>query len=355
MVRNRELLEKLRMVAPGTLLRKGVDDILMAQSGALLLFVDDVEKYSDLIQPGFILNIPFSPEKLYELAKMDGAIILNEEATKITMANVHLVPDPSIPTNETGMRHRTADRIAKQIEKMAIAISRRRNTITLYYKGTKYMINNVNFLITRVSQGLRAIEKYKEALDRLLLELDVLELDDKVTLYDVARILEKGIKEYKIKQELEWFITELGVEGKLAKIQLEEMTADLEDILDFLIMDYISSQEEHNFENIREKLLNMSERELTSYNQIARNLGYDTSNINLTEYIVHPRGFRILKGIPRIPTSVIMNLVNTFKNLQKISTATTEDLKNVEGIGERRASAIVDGIEQLKKRRIWNM
>ena len=346
---NKELLEKLQMVSPGTSLRKGIDDILMANNGALIIFVDELENFENMIQGGFDINTPFTPEKLYELAKMDGAIVLKNDVSKILKANTHIITDPSIPTQETGTRHRTAERFAKQTNGTAIAISRRRRVITLYYKNMRYMINDVNFVITKVNQGLRALEKYKETLDKLFFELDVLELEDKVTLYDICRILEKALKEYHIKAELEWFITELGEEGKLAGIQLEEMTSDLEDLIHFLIMDYVSEDVE-DVKEIKEKILNMGDKELTNYSQIAKNLGYDVASNVISDLVVHPRGFRVLNRIPRIPSSIVMNVVKTFKNLQGVSHAKLDELKNVEGIGEKRALAIIDGIGKIKRR-----
>jgi len=346
---SKELLEKLQMVSPGTPLRKGIDDILMANNGALIIFVDEIGNFEDMIQGGFEINTVFTPEKLYELAKMDGAIVLKDDVSKILKANTHIITDPSIPTQETGTRHRTAERFAKQTSGTAIAISRRRRVITLYYKDMRYMINDVNFVITKVNQGLRALEKYKETLDKLFFELDILELEDKVTLYDVCKILEKGVKEYHIKNELEWFITELGEEGRLASIQLEEMTAELEDLIHFLIMDYVS-EDIDDIKKAEEKILNMADKDLVNYSQIARSLGYDVASNIISDFVVHPRGFRVLNRIPRIPSSIVMNVVKTFKSLQGISHAKLEELKNVEGIGEKRALAIIDGIGKIKKR-----
>ncbi|MDI3471753.1 MAG: diadenylate cyclase [Thermotogaceae bacterium] len=348
---NKELLEKLQMVSPGTLLRKGIDDILMANNGALIVFVDELQNFENMIQGGFDIDTVFTPEKLYELAKMDGAIVLKNDVSRILKANAHIITDPSIPTQETGTRHRTAERFAQQTNGTAIAISRRRKVITLYYKNMRYMINDVNFVITKVNQGLRALEKYKEALDKLLFELDVLELEDKVTLYDICRIFEKALKEYQIKTELEWFITELGVEGRLAKIQLEEMTSELEDLIHFLILDYLSEDLDiDDAKEIEAKMFNMDDKDLMNYSQIAKVLGYDVSPSTISDIVVHPKGFRVLNRIPRIPSSIVMNVVKTFKSLQGISHAKLDDLKNVEGIGEKRALAIIDGIGKIKRR-----
>lgn len=156
-----ELIDKIKIVAPGTLLRRALDDIIMAQFGALIVFLDDIKAQENILQGGFYIGASFSPEKLYELAKMDGAIILDESVSRILAANVQLAPDPSLPTLETGMRHRAAERMARQTSSFVLTISRRRKVITLYYKTYKYQINDINTLLARISQTVSTVERYK--------------------------------------------------------------------------------------------------------------------------------------------------------------------------------------------------
>jgi len=177
------------MLAPGKKLRKALDDIVMANIGALLFFVDEFKDYGQVIQGGFYINADFAPEKLYELAKMDGAVILNEEATRIFAANVHLIPDASIYSEETGIRHRTAERVAKQTGKLVVAVSRRRNTVTVYFKDHKYLINKVDFLIAKVAQALNVLEKYQANLQGLIDQIDIKEIEGQVKLIDITYLI----------------------------------------------------------------------------------------------------------------------------------------------------------------------
>nr|3C1Y_A Chain A, DNA integrity scanning protein disA [Thermotoga maritima]3C1Y_B Chain B, DNA integrity scanning protein disA [Thermotoga maritima]3C1Z_A Chain A, DNA integrity scanning protein disA [Thermotoga maritima]3C1Z_B Chain B, DNA integrity scanning protein disA [Thermotoga maritima]3C21_A Chain A, DNA integrity scanning protein disA [Thermotoga maritima]3C21_B Chain B, DNA integrity scanning protein disA [Thermotoga maritima]3C23_A Chain A, DNA integrity scanning protein disA [Thermotoga len=345
-----ELIEKIKLISPGTELRKALDDIINANFGALIFLVDDPKKYEDVIQGGFWLDTDFSAEKLYELSKMDGAIVLSEDITKIYYANVHLVPDPTIPTGETGTRHRTAERLAKQTGKVVIAVSRRRNIISLYYKNYKYVVNQVDFLISKVTQAISTLEKYKDNFNKLLSELEVLELENRVTLADVVRTLAKGFELLRIVEEIRPYIVELGEEGRLARMQLRELTEDVDDLLVLLIMDYSSEEvEEETAQNILQDFITRREPSPIS---ISRVLGYDVQQAaQLDDVLVSARGYRLLKTVARIPLSIGYNVVRMFKTLDQISKASVEDLKKVEGIGEKRARAISESISSLKHRK----
>ncbi|QTA38078.1 DNA integrity scanning diadenylate cyclase DisA [Thermosipho ferrireducens] len=348
-----ELISKIKLLAPGTKLRKAVDDIVLANFGALIVFISEekMKEYSDIIQAGFTLDMQFSPEKLYELAKMDGAIIISDDISRILGANVHLVPDPGIPTSETGTRHRTAERFAKQTGQLVIAVSKRRNVITLYYKNYKYIINDINFLITRVNQALNTLEKYRQNFDKMLIQLDILEIENRVNLVDVVDILNKGIEILKIQDEIEPYVIELGVEGRLASMQLSEIIVDIEDILTNLVLDYAAEEfeDDKSADRIIETLKNYKERRPIS---TARLLGYeDIANINqLNDYHVQSRGYRVLRSIAKIPMTISHNVVKAFGNIFSISNADFSALKEVEGIGEKRAAAIIDSINSMKSR-----
>lgn len=348
-----ELTSKIKLLAPGTKLRKALDDIVLANFGALIVFVPEekYEKYSDIFQAGFRLDIPFSPEKLYELAKMDGAILIDDNVTRIWAANVHLVPDSSIPTSETGTRHRTAERVAKQIEELAIAVSKRRNVISLYYGSYKYIINDINFLITRVNQALNTLEKYRQNFDKMILNLDILEIENRVNLMEVVEIINKGVEILKIREEIEPYVIELGVEGRLASMQLAEIIVDMSDILKNLILDYSKEEleDEEDASQIIETLKHYKESRPIS---TARLLGYDDiANINqLNDYHVQSRGYRLLRNIAKIPMTVTHNVVKAFGNVFSLSNADFSALKEVEGIGEKRATAIIDSINSMRKR-----
>lgn len=344
-----ELLSKIALLSPGTKLRKALDDILSANLGALLFFVDDPQKYEDIIQGGFDLDCAFSPERLYELAKMDGAIVISEDLSKILFANVHLVPDPMIPTLETGMRHRTAERVAKQTGQMVVAISKRRNVISVYCGQHKYVMNDTRILMARVSQAINTLEKYRINFDKIVSEMEINEFRSGVSVYDVARAIEKGVSILKTYEEAYPYLVELGEEGRLMSMQMEEILEDVEDITCLLVMDY--AQKDLDLEQAREVVESLGkDREITLL-RIIRTLGMDVQNLaQAGEMIFHPRGYRVLKYAAKIPISVSVKVVKTFKNLRALSEASIDNLQSVDGIGEKRALAIASAIGMIKNR-----
>ena len=346
---SKDLLAKIRLLAPGTKLRKALDDIVMANFGALVLFVDNLDNYKEIIQGGFRLDANFAPERLYELAKMDGAIVMDDVVTKILAANVHLNPDPSIATIETGTRHITAERVARQTDALVLAVSSRRHIITVYYKKYRYLINDINFLLNRASQALNTLGKYRDNFDKMMSQLNIDESENRANLRDVIDILSKGIEIIKIHDEIEIYIAELGSEGKLAQMEQREIIGDIEQTLQIFLMDY-SNTDLSEAESVM-LLQNIKHIKEPGPLVVARSLCYEINNIGqLEETGVTARGYRVLKCIARIPMGISRNVVNAFKDISKISSADAEALRAVEGIGEKRASAIIGGINSLNRR-----
>ena len=343
------LLEKIRMLAPGTGLRKALDDIVMANIGALLFFVNNIKKYGDIIQGGFHVDTNFSPEKLYELSKMDGAVILDEEASKIFAANVHLITDSHIPTSETGMRHRTAERLAKQTDKLVVTVSQRRNTVTVYFKHHTYVLNKLDFLFAKISQALNVLEMSKESLDKTIDQIEIQELTGHVKLIDTMLLISKFVNLKRIRDETKPYIIEIGVEGLLANLQLKEIVRDIEEQLKVFVMDYSSQHiEDNEFEERLNDLLGLKDLGPVSISAI---LGYDTSSISQIEDLsVVPRGYRLLVSKAGIPLNIAKNVVKTFDDISNIFLADINALQAVDGIGVKRATAIMGSINTIKNR-----
>ncbi|MDI6709783.1 MAG: DNA integrity scanning diadenylate cyclase DisA [Thermoanaerobacterales bacterium] len=341
-----ELLRILRTVAPGTPLREGLENILRAGSGALIV-VGDRPEVMEIAEGGFRVNAEFSPAKLYELAKMDGAIILDDEARRIIAANTQLVPDLGIPSNETGIRHRTAERVARQTDALVISISQRRGVITMYKGSIKYVLRDLGVIFTKANQALQTLEKYRTILDRILINLSIQEFEDTVTLYDVCKIIQRIEMTLKVVREIGKYITELGTEGRLITMQLDELIANLDDEGLLVIQDYSTAAD-----RTPRQLLGIIEswpsEDLLDLPLIARVLGYPGGSTILEQH-VSSRGYRILGKIPRLPSPVIENLVGTFGTLNRCLNASLEELDAVEGIGETRARAIKEGLS-----RYWN-
>ncbi|WP_040203197.1 DNA integrity scanning diadenylate cyclase DisA [Neobacillus jeddahensis] len=336
----------LQFIAPGTPIREGIDNVLRANTGGLIV-VGYNEKVKNIVDGGFEINCPFSPSFLYELAKMDGAIILNELGNKILFANAQLAPNSDIPSTETGMRHRTAERVAKQTKTLVIAISQRRNVITLYQGNFRYALKDIAMILTKANQAIQTLEKYKVVLEQSITNLSILEFEESVTYNDVLLVLHRFEMVLKIKNELLSFLHELGTEGRLIRLQMNEILTVLEEEIILIIKDYA-------FER------NLKARDVLERMQVLATNGTieDVVLLKLMGYLgyVHleenknPRGYRILHKIPRLPSIIIENLITGFGELSKIISATVEELDDVEGIGEVRAKKIKEGFKLIKER-----
>ncbi|AFK05786.1 putative nucleic-acid-binding protein (contains the HHH domain) [Mesotoga prima MesG1.Ag.4.2] len=346
-----ELIEKIKKIAPGTPLRHALDDIQDANVGGLLFFVDDYKKYSHLMQIGFLLNCQFNPNKLYELAKMDGAIVVDDDLTTIVGANVQLIPDHTIPTNQTGMRHRAAERMAKETGRMLVAISKRRNTMTIFLGDFAYTLNNVETLTSKITQTIRTAEKYKEAFIEALQGIEFMERTGSLTLYDVVKTIQKGLMVALICEEAEFTIAELGNHGRFPSMQLAEILVNVNEEIESLILDFHEELlDQDSLEEVFDKMRSLGEKEISSFGVILRNLGYDINTASqAVEYFIRSRGIRFARHIPRIPLQVAINLGKEFGTFSNLLESSEDELKDVDGIGEKRASAIRHAIDVYKK------
>jgi diadenylate cyclase len=340
-----EMIEALSTVAPGRPLREGVDRILQASMGALIV-VGDGPEVLNICSGGFLLDAEFSPQRLSELAKMDGAIILSANANRIARANVHLVPDPHVPTSETGTRHRTAERVARSIDVTVLSVSEDRAVIAVYRNNEKYMLDPVPRLVARANSALQTLERYKLRMDTVATTLSALEVDDLVTVRDVATLLQRAEMVRRIAEEIEGYVVELGVDGRLIILQLEEVMAGVDDDRRHLFRDYSRVPTGAHADEAITRLAHLSTERLLDLTEVAAILDPAGSDGQL-DAGVQPRGYRLLSRIPRLPESVLSHIVEHFGSLHKIMGATLEDLDDVEGVGATRAKAIREGLSRL--------
>lgn len=340
-----DFIKALKILAPGTPLREGLENILRAKTGALIV-IGDSPQVMDIVEGGFELHTEYTPARLYELAKMDGAIILSSDTRKILLANTQLIPDPVIPSLETGIRHRTAERVARQTGTMVVSISQRRGIITLYKGLVKYVLRDINVILNKANQALQTLEKYKVVLDKALITLSTLEFQDLVTIFDVVKALQRTEMVLRIVQEIETYISELGNEGRLVSMQLDELISNVQDEGLLIIRDYSIVKDKTPAE-IMKTIGEWNAEDLLDLSLLSRVLGY-TGSAGILDQSVTPRGYRILQKIPRLPWPVIENLVQSFGSLQKILKASIEKLDEVEGIGEVRARAIKEGLQRYR-------
>ena len=347
-----ELINILKIIAPGTLFREGLDNILKAKTGALII-IGDTKEVLDLVVGGFRIDEEYTPARLYELAKMDGAIVLSKDLKRILLANTQIIPSPKILTQETGTRHRTAERTAKQTGELVVSISQRRNIITVFKGDFRYTIEDSSKIVTKANQALQTLENYKRVFDTKLRVLNEYEFNDIVTLDNVITCIQRAEMVNRVAEQVKRSIYELGADGVLVKMQLEELIEDLPQEELLIIKDYIAPSRRLLPEKILQNIRLCSQNELIQSEIIARFLGYEQFD-NYEEVAVYPRGYRILNKIPRMPNSIVTNLVKTFKSFQHILLADVDKLDEVEGIGEVRARTIKQSLRRMQEQFVFD-
>lgn len=346
-----EITNILKLIAPGTPIRNGLDSILKAKTGALIV-IGDSNEVLKLVDGGFNINEDYTPSRLYELAKMDGAIVISSDLKKILFANAQIIPDSTIPTKETGTRHRTAERTAKQTGEIVISISQRRNIITIFKGNIRYLIEDTSKVLNQANQALQTVEKYKKVFDSKLNTINEYEFNDIVTLDNVITAIQRAEMVMKIVEEVQRNIYELGEEGRLVQMQLEELVGDLEKEELLIIRDYMQTKRK-KAENILDNIINLSHDDLMNSANIARLLGYEMFD-NYDDVAVYTRGYRILTKIPRMPINIVENLVKKFKSFQHILVADIPQLDEVEGIGEVRAKNIKQSLKRMQEQFVFD-
>ena len=334
----------LRLVAPGTPLREGIDRILQASMGALIIVGDSPEVLS-ICSGGFLLDAEFTPQRVSELAKMDGAIILASDGSRVARANVHLVPDPDIPTTETGTRHRTAERVARQIAVPVITVSEEMQVVSIQYQGMKKTLEPIPRVLARADQALQILGRYKARLDGVSGALSALEVEDLVTARDVATVLQRAEMVRRIAEEIEGYVIELGSDGRLVQLQLEERPGGGEDDRRLVCKDYFVETPGWVLDEVTAGLAGLDDDDLLDLRLVAAVL-HLPHEVDL-ESSLQPRGYRLLSKIPRLPEMIAEKVVDRFANLPKLMRASISDLVEVEGVGETRARAIKDGLSRL--------
>ncbi len=341
---SKELLSALAAVAPGRPLREGLDRFLKAGMGALIVIGDGPEVLN-ISSGGFLVNASFTPQRLSELAKTDGAIVLTPDAGYIARANVHLVPNPNVPTEETGTRHRTAERVARSIGVPVISVSEDMAVVTVYTKNERYQLESIPAILGRCNQALQTLERYKTRLDEVSGNLTSLEIEDIVTLRDVVTILQRAELVARISFEIEQYLTELGTDGRLVRLQLRELMAGVEDERRLVVRDYFQSDSSWNLEQAIETLSDLPIDDLLDAEEVVHTL--HLSQTDDLDAPIEPRGYRILARIPRLPDELADRLVEHFGSLDKLSRASVEDLASVDGVGQHWAETIKDAMSRI--------
>ncbi len=338
----------LARVAPGTQLREGLERILRGRTGALIVLGFD-KTVDSLATGGFALDVEFSSTRLRELAKMDGGIIVSSDVSRILRAAVQMVPDPSIPTDESGTRHRTAERVAKQTGLPVISVSASMSIVALYIGGTRYVLEDSTQILSRANQALATLERYKLRLDEVSGTLSALEIEDLVTVRDVSAVSQRLEMVRRIAREIEGYVIELGTDGRLLSLQLDELIGGVDPDRELIARDYLpphTGKRLRTVEDVLDDLDAQSAGEMLDHATVARAHGYTAAGDGL-DAAVSPRGYRLLAKVPRLPGLVVDRLVEHFGSLQKLLAANIDDLQAVEGVGESRARTVREGLSRL--------
>jgi diadenylate cyclase len=336
----------LAAVAPGTELRDGLERILRGRTGALVVLGHD-RIVDTLATGGFPLDVEFSATRLRELAKMDGAIVVDREVSRIVRAATQLVPDPSIETSESGTRHRTAERVAKQTGYPVVSVSQSMRIVALYVAGRRIVLEDSSAILSRANQALQTLERYKQRLDEVTGTLSALEIEDLVTVRDVANVLQRLEMVRRIKDEIADYVVQLGTDGRLLSLQLEELTGGLSDDLGLVIRDYLDEAKNgFTHDEAIGNLESLDSTELLDPVGCAKALGFTVVGDAL-DSSVSPHGYRLLSKVPRLPGAIVDRLVEHFGSLQRLLAANLEDLMEVDGVGEGRARLVREGLSRL--------
>jgi diadenylate cyclase len=325
---NPELLAAIAKVAPGTGLREAVDDVIRSHEGALIV-VGDPNELSFLYSGGIRLDAPFRPQLLYELAKMDGAIIVDEAIKRLAWANVQLMPDPTIPSNETGTRHRTAERVAKQTGALVVSVSQQRETVTIFVGPARYQLDPVADVLAKTNQALGTLDTYRQRLEQVLTRLTALEFQNAVVLDDVLVVLQRAEMTSRMAERITRDCVELGSEGRLIRLQLEELVGDVPAERDAIVRDYHSAGGDADATRALAALGALSYQELLEFGRLAELLDYER-NVNPLDHSVAPRG-------------------GDLGSLDAVVRASQRELEAVEGVGAVRAREIREGLRRLQE------
>ena len=340
---NEQMRQALARIAPGTPLRDGIERVVRAKAGALLV-LDDGPDVLSICSGGFLVDAPYSPQRLSELAKMDGAIIVSSDGGRIARANVHLVPDPTVPTSETGTRHRTAERVARSLAVPVVSASEEMGVINVYAGGGKRQLQEIGRLLERANQALQTLERYKTRLDDAISNLTAVEVEDVATLRDVASVVQRGEMVHRIADEIETMIIELGVDARLLRLQLDELYGEIDDELELVVADYVA--DDRTAAETLAEMSRLTDDEIHDLRRAAGTLHRIADPSDLSQSVA-PRGLRLLHRTNRLSSDSANAIAKHFEGLSRLQRATIEDLQAVNGVDQATAAEVRETLARV--------
>ena len=334
--KEKTMMDLVKLVSPGTSLRNVIDDLARSNLGAMIVFDSPELRAANITEGGFKINCKFTAQKLFELCKMDGAIIVSSNLKRILFANVVVNPDLSIHTLETGTRHRAAERTAKQAKTFVIAVSERRNKTTLYVGNHRYYLKSVEEVIRNISSTLQVLEKQRELLDEALANLSVLEVSELVSVSDVCKVVQRAEMILKISGTVKRSFTEIGRDGNVMHMRYRELIKGVEKVESDVLRDYAVIP----MKRARTLLSNITFDGLLDLESIARLLMDNSLDVGIS-----PKGYRFLSHLTLTERDISV-VVRSFGSLKNLIDAGEQEL---EAVLRNRAGTIRGEIENLRE------
>ncbi len=335
----------IKNTAPGTVLRYALDMIIAGHLGALIC-IGDTENVLAAGGDGFKLDVSFTANRLFELSKMDGAIVVDRDLTRILRANYHLNPDPSLPTSETGTRHRTAARMSLLTKATVISVSERRAVVKVYVDGKGFQIKSVMDLLATVNQLTVAMQSTRNQIDKNLLRLSSLEFDNCVTLGDITALFYLFEVLLTAGEELDDCILQLGREGRTTLMQREEFLGGMDEAYILLIRDYAKDSSEENARLVRKKFHETANTQLRSASYVAKILGF--SEDLQEDSIMTPLGLRTLSRSTVVREGMADKIVDEYGSLQEVLEVVDDDPSRLGEIGVRNPDVLANSLHRMR-------
>lgn len=333
----------LQAIAPGTELREGLERIQRSHTGALVV-LGHTPEILEICSGGFELDVSFTASRLRELCKMDGAVVLDTDNWRIRRANVQLLPDPSIPTDESGMRHRTAQRTARQTGVPVLSLSASMRMISIYVGDLHHTVEEPETLLSRANLAVDTLDRYSQRLDEVLQTLTVLEMRDSATVRDVATVMQRMEMIRRITSEINGYLEELGSDGRLLALQVDDLVRGSASERALVLRDYI--RDPAAIAQAETQLTELGGDRLVDLSAIANVLGLGVFDLVDLDRVIQPRGIRALSLVPRLPWSVIKLIAEHWPTLPDLRETSVEALQEIEGIGPYRAKLIKENLER---------
>ena len=342
-----QLIRALRDIAPGTPVREAIDDIMRGHTGALIVLGDE-EDVAPVLSGGVRIDTDFSPKLVYQLAKMDGAIVMDRDASVINWANVQLVPDSALRTAETGTRHRSAERTARQTKALVVTVSASRDVVTLFIGNTSYQLEPSRSLLIKVNQALATLETYRMRLDQVSHRLLSRELGGTATLLDALVVIQRAEMAKRMTLEIERHQVELGTEGRLTEMQLRELSVGIVPDRAAVVRDYMIAADAAAHRKVLDRLAGISNERLLRLEDLEVLLGFDRE-VNPIDTVVEPRGYRVLSRIPGLSQILIERIIEKFGSLSNVLSASAKELASVSGLGPVRSKEVHEGLRRMQE------